>query len=374
VLGLALFGRAPYKNVIVNGLILAEDGRKMSKSLKNYPEPMDVVAKYGADALRLYLLSSPVMRGEDLRFSERGVADVGNKVLGRLHNMLVFYETYAMTDVPERATSGNLLDTWVHARLRQACSEVTNSLESYELDRATRPLAQLVDDLSTWYLRRSRDRVKESAEAASTLRATLRTCALLFAPFAPFYAEYLWSKVRFAADSESVHLADWPELLPPGKDDAALIADMALVRSLASEALKLRQQADIKVRQPLAQLRAPVIPNTPELIEILKEEVNVKDVQRAEGDMSLDTALTPELIKEGDVRAFMRALADARKAMDLSPKDSVSVQVSEAARALLDGVQIPGTSALAFAALGEAPYSADLSIGKIAFAVTRDAA
>jgi isoleucyl-tRNA synthetase len=372
VLGLALFGRAPYKNVIVNGLILAEDGRKMSKSLKNYPEPMDIVEKYGADALRLYLLSSSVMRGEDLRFSERGVAEVGNKVLGRLHNMLVFYETYAMSDVPEQANSEHILDRWVTARLREVCTEVTAGLEAYELDRATRPLAQLVDDLSTWYLRRSRDRVKESVEAASTLRSTLRTSALLFAPFAPFYAEYLWRKVRFTNDPESVHLAAWPEL--GIKNDAALLADMALVRTLASEALKLRQKEGMVVRQPLASLSAPTIPNTPELIEILKEEVNVKEVRKEGTEMVLDANLTPELIREGDVRAFMRALADARKDMDLSPKDSVSVQVAEAARETLERAQLPGTSSLRFAALAETPYAAELSIGKIQFSVTRDAA
>ncbi|KND51586.1 MAG: isoleucyl-tRNA synthetase [Parcubacteria bacterium C7867-007] len=372
VLGTALFGHSPYKHVIVNGLILAEDGRKMSKSLKNYPEPMDVVAKYGADALRLYLLSSPLMRSEDLRFSEKGVADVGNKIIGRLHNTLVFYQTYAMNDVPESVSSNHVLDRWITARLKEVRDEVTNGLESYELDRAARPLALLVDDLSTWYLRRSRDRVKDSVEAAATLRSVLRTSALLFAPFAPFYAEYLWSKIRFAKDPESVHLADWPEM--KGKDEKVLLEDMVLVRELASEALKLRQQAGIVVRQPLASLSAPTIPRTAELIEILKEEVNVKGVLKREGEMSLDTELTDELKREGDVRAFMRALADARKDMNLSPKDVVRVVADHAAKDMLTGLSIAGLAELSFSDSVEGPYTAELSSTEIGFTVTLDAA
>ncbi|MES2994441.1 MAG: class I tRNA ligase family protein [Patescibacteria group bacterium] len=370
VLGVALFGRATYKHVIVNGLILAEDGRKMSKSLKNYPEPMDIVEQYGADALRLYLLSSSLMRSEDLRFSERGVADVGNKVLGRLHNMLVFLETYAPSDVPERAPSDHVLDRWVNARLARVRDEVTAGLEGYELDRATRPLAELVDDLSTWYLRRSRERIKDSSEAASTLRSVLRMTAILLAPFTPFYAEYLFKRVRYADDPESVHLVDWPEELPlrDGSDKKTLLADMELVRSLASEALKKRQELGVKVRQPLASLSAAVIPIHPELVGILKDEVNVKELIGGASEVSLDTVLTPELVQEGDVREFARALADARKAMDLSPKDMVALRVDSALHTLLGDVSLPGVSSLK-SGDGELPYEALLSTGTVRFAI-----
>lgn len=375
VLGVALFGRAPYRHVIVNGLILAEDGRKMSKSLKNYPEPMDIVEQYGADALRLYLLSSSVMRAEDLRFSGRGVAEVGNKVLGRLHNMLVFLETYAPEEIPERLASEHVLDRWVSARLEETREAVTDALERYELDRATRPLTALVDDLSTWYLRRSRDRVKDSLEAASTLRAVLRMTALLFAPFAPFYAEYLFRRVKYSDDPESVHLADWPSTLhdrAASKDDA-LIADMALVRTLASEALKKRQELSIKVRQPLATLYAPTLPQSEELIDILKDEVNVKAVEERGSEVELDTNLTPHLVREGDLREVARAVAGARKELGLSPKDTVSLTISTDAEATIEGERLAGVSRITYRD-GAHPYTVELSGGTASFSLEKDAA
>lgn len=326
VLGVALFGKSPYRNVIVNGLILAEDGRKMSKSLKNYPEPMDVVDRFGADTLRFYLLSSPLMRSEDLRFSERGVAEVSTKVFGRLHNTLVFYETYAAEAREQGSASANLLDAWMRARLNEVTAEATEGLESYELDRATRPLAALVDDMSTWYLRRSRERVKESPEAAAELRAALRHTALLIAPFAPFYAEYLFKRVRFENDPESVHLAEWPEARAI---DATVLAGMAKVRAYASDALRLRQVSDIKVRQPLASLSIPD-ELAPEFAAILADEVNVKKVITGAKELALDTELTPELIVEGDERAFQRAVAEARKTEGFEPKDKVTAVREEA--------------------------------------------
>ncbi|HEX5774463.1 MAG TPA: class I tRNA ligase family protein [Candidatus Paceibacterota bacterium] len=351
VLGVALFGRSPYKNAIATGLILAEDGRKMSKSLKNYPEPMDVVEAYGADALRLYLLSSPVIRAEDIRFSEKGVAEVANKVLGRLHNMLVFLETYAPSDVPERVDSDHVLDRWAMARLASVLKEATDGLENYEIDRATRPLGQLVDDLSTWYLRRSRERIKDSVEAASTLRAVLRHVAILFAPFTPFYAEHLYQRVKYADDAESVHLVDWPTGVSMRIGDAdSLLKDMALARDIASMALKKRQEEGIKVRQPLAALTAPVLPKDAEIIELLKDEVNVKAVRSGGEEVELDTALTLELVKEGDERAFQRAVAEARKTEGLSPRDEVAVVKGE------DGT-----------------YVAELSTGPVRFSLKRNA-
>ena len=369
VLGVALFGKASYKNVIVNGLILAEDGRKMSKSLKNYPEPMEIVEKYGADALRLYLLSSPLMRSEDLRFSERGVQEVGNKVLGRLHNMLVFYQTYAPAE--KAATKSNdLLDKWILSRLAEVRDEMTDGLDRYELDRATRPLAELVDDLSTWYLRRSRDRIKSSPEAASTLRSVLRETALLLAPFAPFYAEYLFRAIRNENDTESVHLAPWPEA---GAVDKALLTSMTQTRALASEALQLRQKATIKVRQPLALLSIPGTLSE-EFRAILAEEVNVKEVRDGQTEVLLETNLTPELVREGDVREFMRAVSDARKEMGLSQKDIVSLTIAEVAKETLAHAELPGVSKIEFAQKSGEAFVAELSTGPVHFSISLDAA
>ncbi len=332
VLAGALFKKNAFQNVIVNGIVLAEDGKKMSKRLQNYPDPMEVVEKYGADALRLYLLSSPVMQAENLAFSEGGVDDVAKKSVGRLHNVLAFYQLFA--DETVRAdTSTNILDQWMLARLAELLKETTEGYEQYRLDTATRPLALFIDDLSTWYVRRSRDRFKEEGndkkESLATLRYVLHNLSIVMAPAMPFIAEEIFQVVREPHDVESIHLATWPELPTPwlgklfgGKEDTGLLADMARVRTVASEALQLRQKAGIKVRQPLTALSMPGT-ISPELSQILAEEVNVKVIASGSATLELDTALTPELIKEGDERELARAVADARKSEGFSTHDKV---------------------------------------------------
>jgi len=334
VLAGALFGKNVFQHVIVNGIVLAEDGKKMSKRLQNYPDPMEVVEKYGADALRLYLLSSPVVQAENLAFSESGIDEIAKKNIGRLHNVLAFYALFA--DGTESSRSGShVLDRWILARLDELVDETTTGYEKYELDKATRPLTLFIDDLSAWYVRRSRDRFKEERtkkEALATLRYVLRTLSIVMAPAMPFLAEEIFQKVREDSDPESVHLAEWPEIKKKwsffGSDtDKKLIDDMTRVRSLASEVLQLRQKENIKVRQPLFVTTIPVT-LTLEFKEILAEEVNVKKVIFDSGKkLALDTVLTPELIKEGDEREMARAVADARKAEGFSPKDKVRTEV-----------------------------------------------
>jgi len=330
VLAGGLFGKHAFKNVIVNGIVLAEDGKKMSKRLQNYPDPMDMVEKYGADALRLYLLSSAVVQAEDLAFSESGVDEVAKKNIGRLQNVLAFYELYK-NDTAPNTNSTHPLDRWILAHLRGLVKEVTEAYEHYELHAATRPIAPLVDDLSAWYTRRSRDRFKEDGAdktaALSTLRYVLRILAIIMAPATPFISEEIYQSVRENGDPESVHLAEWPLAStqePQGKD-TALITDMARVRSLASEVLMLRQKAGIAVRQPLAQLSISGELSL-ELVPVLAEEVNVKNIVQGSDALALDIELTPELIVEGDERAFARAVAEARKQEGFSLKDSVDVK------------------------------------------------
>ncbi|HRH24241.1 MAG TPA: isoleucine--tRNA ligase, partial [Candidatus Paceibacterota bacterium] len=189
VLAGALFQKPAFQNVIVNGIVLAEDGKKMSKKLNNYPDPMMVVEKYGADALRLYLLSSPVVQAENLAFSEEGVDEAAKKSIGRLANVLSFYKLYADDTAPS-TDSAHVIDRWILTRLAALVTEVTEGYEKYELHSATRPLALFIDDLSTWYVRRSRDRFKEEGSdktaALGTLRYVLRTLAHLMAPVTPF--------------------------------------------------------------------------------------------------------------------------------------------------------------------------------------------
>ncbi len=333
VLGGALFKKNAFQNVIVNGTVLAEDGKKMSKRLKNYPDPMEVIDRYGADAMRLYLLLSPVVAAENLAFSERGVDEVAKKNIGRLTNVVEFYKLFA-GDVPRSSESTHVLDQWILARLKETLHEVTRAYEAYVLSEAVRPIPLFIDDLSTWYLRRSRDRFKDAGadEATATLRLVLYTLALLMAPATPFIAEAVFQAVREEHDPESVHLARWPEAthswwatLFSNDSSRELVAEMAKARAFASSLLEERQKAGIKVRQPLASLTIPeALPD--EIAAILADEVNVKQVVVGDA-LRLDIALTPELVKEGDDRELARAVAEARKASGFSPKDSVRVEM-----------------------------------------------
>src|ERR1035437_337628 len=278
VLGGALFEKNAFQNVIVNGIVLAEDGKKQSKRLKNYPDPLEVVEKYGADAMRLYLLMSPVVQAEDLAFSESGVDEVAKKNIGRLSNVLAFYKLYG-NETKRATTSTNVLDKWILARLAQLLKETTDGYEQYRLDVATRPIALFIDDLYAWYVRRSRDRFKEEStdkkDALATLRYVLHTLSIIIAPAMPFIAEEVFLGVREEGDPESVHLADWPEIRDV--PDTEILTAMAQVRALISEALMLRQKAGIKVRQPLASLT--VLEEVPEDLKIfIFDEINVKNI------------------------------------------------------------------------------------------------
>ncbi|MEK7068462.1 MAG: class I tRNA ligase family protein [Patescibacteria group bacterium] len=323
VLGVALFGRTPYKAVVTNGLILASDGRKMSKKLKNYPDPMGVVEKYGADALRYYLLSSPVIRGEDLRFKEQGVDEVSKKLLMRLDNVRSFYELYApASQKPAPVSPAHVLDRWILSRLNELVEQSTQGYEGYELDVATRPLGEFVEDLSNWYIRRSRERFKEknNAEPLATLRHVLYTVAHVMAPVMPFFADDLYRRVKSGDDPESVHLSSWPAA---GTVDHTLVADMARVRVAASKGLELRERAGIKIRQPLSSLTIAAVPADPALCAIIAEEVNVKEIKEG-SDVALDTELTEELREEGEVRRVTRAGQEARKIFNFNPGDNIN--------------------------------------------------
>ncbi len=346
VLGVALFGTSPYQNVITNGLVLAEDGKKMSKSLQNFPDPMELVDRLGADAVRYYLLSSAIIRGEDLNFSEKEVAEQQRKNLGRLHNVLAMYQLYADGTMAQ-SDSANVLDRWIVARLQQLIEEVTAGYEHYELDKATRPLADYIDDVSVWYVRRSRDRFKsddllDKAQALGTLRFVLRELARVMAPVMPFYAEYLFQAVRSEDEAESVHLTSWPE----GRQvDDEIIVAMIETRRIVSEALEQRAAVGIKVRQPLSSLRfSSVVPSMgSEFFFLIKDEINVKTVENVtdieQSDVVLDTTITPELQTEGLARELIRAVQQTRKERGLNPNQRIGLQLDKETMALIDGWQ-----------------------------------
>jgi len=348
VLGVALFNRSSYKHVITTGLVLAEDGRKMSKKLKNYPDPMDLISQFGADALRYYMLASPLVRGEDLNFSTRGVDEVVKKLLMRLENVRSFLSLYDTSSSAEKSESVNVLDIWIRTRLAELTQEVTSGFEKYELDVAVRPLGGFIDDLSTWYLRRSRDRFKgddvEDAHAArETLRMVLLELAKIMAPVMPFYAEYLYRSLKSDSDPISVHLAHWPShsLEANGKE---VLPYMHEVRRIVTEALEARAKNNIKVRQPLSRLTVRGTKLTAgEYTTLIAQEVNVKEVVCEEGGegLELDLHLTEELKAEGMRRDLGRLIQGLRKeeGFVVSDRPMLTIQTNDEGKHFVQSVE-----------------------------------
>ncbi|MEK7538533.1 MAG: class I tRNA ligase family protein [Patescibacteria group bacterium] len=333
VLSTGLFGKAPFNNVIVNGMVLAEDGQKMSKKLKNYPDPRAVIDRYGADAVRYYMLSSPITRGEDLSFSERGVDEVVKKLTMRLLNVVSFYELHGSTEVTAIEKSTHPLDRFIFARMATLTKEMTTAFDAYELDRVTKPLMLFVDDLSTWYLRRSRDRFKsddvlDRTHAILTTRTVLLEFSKLLAPIMPFLAEEVYR--RLGGTAKSVHLESWPLV---GAVDEVILVDMTEVRRVVSVALEARAKAGIKVRQPLGKLtiKEEALSNKTELLSLIADEVNVKRVvfdKTITQEVLLDTEITLELKSEGRFRDFVRSVQDLRKKEELKPSDMVLLTIA----------------------------------------------
>lgn len=324
-----LMGRGlAYKNVICLGHLLDAKGKKMSKSQGNVIDPWEMIEKYGVDTLRLwmYAVNAP---GESKNFDEKTVLDLNRQVFGLLYNVLAFYELYRDKDLEKGPSLGkNVLDQWILARLEETVSLSTESMDEFKLLEPVRAIRDLIGDLSTWYLRRSRERIKEGdVDAKQTLYFVLKTISKLLAPFAPFSAEDMWLKLKTENDPESVHLAEWPK---KQKANEKILEEMSQVREVVSLGLKARQMSNIPVRQPL---QALVLKNAiPEnYIEIVKDELNVKEVKvdsTIVNVLELDTNITTTLKEEGYVRELMRSIQDMRKGMGLLPSDVVSISIS----------------------------------------------
>ena len=285
VLAAALFDKPAFKNVIVNGIVLAEDGNKMSKRLKNYPDPDIVLNKHGADALRLYLMSSPAVKAEDLRFSEKGVELVLRQVLIPLWNSFVFLSTYARIYnwTPNEERSLELIDRWIVSLAQKLAEDVGRELDNYELNAAVPPLVDFVDQLTNWYIRRSRSRFwNNDPQAMSTLYVVLLQLVKIAAPFAPFICEAIYQELKRDGMEDSVHLCDFP-VADGALRDRALEEEMAAAQRAVSLGHSVRKQYQVKVRQPLAQ--AYLISSNEELMnalerqqQLIADELNVKEV------------------------------------------------------------------------------------------------
>ncbi len=326
-------GRA-YKNVICLGHILDAEGKKMSKSLGNIVDPWAMMEKYGVDTLRLWMYSVN-QPGESKNFDEKTVAELHNKVFNLLYNVLAFYELYRDTslETPEIPKSANVLDAWILARLGSLTLHMTEHLDRYKLLEPVRAVREFIDDLSTWYVRRSRDRMKDGdTEAKQTLYFVLKTMAKLLAPFAPFAAEDIWQKLKHGTDVSSVHMAEWPR---GGETDAGVLEKMRMLRDVVTMGLKARQAAQVPVRQPLASIQVVAAALEPEYVEILKDELNVRGAEFASGEtlgVTLDMNITPELKREGEYRELVRAVQDMRKKEGLTPSDPISLTLPGSAQ------------------------------------------
>ncbi len=368
VLSTALFNKPAFKNVIVNGIVLAEDGQKMSKSLKNYPDPNLLIEKYGADSLRYYLVSSPVMKGEDLNFSEKGVEEALKRFL------LILWNTYSFLimnldmakleakDLESKKVSDNLLDRWIISELNLLINEVGAGMENYDLAKASRPLKDFVDKLSNWFLRRSRKRFSSENDAEDrmnafrTLYQVMIEYSKVMAPFMPFFADEMFKNL---SGKESVHLEKFPET-KEGSIDNELSQSMDLARRATTLALAARAKNSIKVRMPLGKLEigkseiAKDMNNVydakdkftdallnDELYEIMKEELNVKEAGYVdkfvikegwayEDDgtikIGLDLGISEELENEGFAREIVRHVQTMRKEIKYNRDDEITIK------------------------------------------------
>ena len=360
VLATALFKKPAFCHCVVNGIVLAEDGKKMSKRLKNYPEPLDVVHRHGADAVRFTLMGSPAVRGEDLRFSEKLVEETVRAVLLPLWNVYSFFVTYAnaakFEAVESRRHSGHPLDRYIRAEAQDLVNRITQELDRYDLSAACSQMHETIDALTNWYVRLSRRRFagkgaldeedtspaaeltgheEERADALATLNDVLLTLCQVLAPFCPFITDAIYLNL-VAEEHGSVHLTDWPQMRPLTKEEQQLIARNRLLRQVVSLGHGIRAVKKLKVRQPLEHATVALPPElrkaaplTQEDRMLLMQELNVKDLEFTD-----DPGALAESFAQVDARkvgprlgARVQEIIRAGKAGEFTVKDDGSVLI-----------------------------------------------
>jgi isoleucyl-tRNA synthetase len=343
ILAAGLFDKPAFQNCVVSGLVLASDGKKMSKSLRNYTDPAEVMDKFGADALRLFLMLSGVTKAEDLRYSDDGVRDVLREILLPLWNAYSFFVTYAnldrVTPTGLIASPSNPLDGWILSELEKLTEKVTTELDSYEVTKAVEGLVSFLDLLNNWYIRRSRRRFwktgSDSAEAYETLYRVLKRFVTLLAPVIPFTAEEIWQNLKTPQDPDSVHLADWPHS-EPERRRAELEVKMEVSRRTVSMGRALRNTHNLKTRQPLKAVY--LVTRDPaekavlrEMEDLIREELNVKEVVFQDNEESL-----VEYSAKANFKVLGKVLGPAMKAAS----ERIEALAPEEILTLLDGASL----------------------------------
>jgi isoleucyl-tRNA synthetase len=336
-MSLMLFDDVPYRNVVCSGVMFGDDGRKMSKTYQNYPDPEKVLKEKGAEAVRLYLMSTPIMAGGDMEWSDDVLNDKVKEILIPIWNTYRYLSLYAnihnWTPETTEFTSDNKLDKWIESYMKQTTLEYSKALENYDFPGSVSLIQPCIDNISRWWIRRSRDRFSEGNEQAlQTLYATLVLFAKTFAPQMPFLTEEIYQNLAIATgvknSKESIHLELYPEI-DNEKIDKELLGDMQKVRNICSNGLKIREDKGLKLRQPLSKAYTAVKDDF--LQDIIKAELNVKEIEKSEKPVegkklvtngeheeyvTLDVELTQDLVFEGHINDFIRQYQNARKRGD----------------------------------------------------------
>ena len=338
VLSNSLFKSQAFKNCVVTGVIMGTDGRKMSKLLKNYPDPKIIIQKYGGDAYRLYLMSSVVMLGENVNIDEKEFEERVKGTLLPLWNSLKYLTTYAnmhdwSPDLNSQTESQNILDQWMLGKVNQLTKDFAAGLENYNIPGSVRLVTPFIEDMSRWYIRQSRDRfVDGDKEALQTLWQTMLQFIKTVAPLIPFITEYFYQNLLLPFDknaSESIHLEKYPQA---GKIDQSIFEKMDIVRQICEQGNMIRKTQNISTRQPLAKITiasSQKIELDENFLSIIKNELNVKDAEIVLGKenllITLDTNITPQLKAEGDARDLIRQIQSLRKENQLDLKDKINI-------------------------------------------------
>jgi len=339
-----LFDSISFKNVLVSGVVMGNDGRKMSKNLGNYPDPKDSITKLGADSLRLYLMGSPIVVGQDISVSEEDWANELKTTLMMLWNSYKYFASYAGLEnweiKEEFIATPTDLDRWILNRLDETILEIDKNLSEYQIPKSVSAIKSFVSDLSTWYIRRSRDRVSPSAvdkndkeSAYTTMYTVFKVFSQATAPIIPFISEYIY---RHLTGEESVHLTDWPEVKTEKVIDKKLISNMELVRKVCEMGNAERKKLAIAIKQPLASLTVngdfSDLSKEEGLVSLIKEELNVEEVifvSAKENSVVYDIVITPHLKAKGQARELVRSIQEARKNAGCLLDEKVDITLSE---------------------------------------------